>query len=49
MVEQSLFVIASVLIMMLICKDTSGKTEIRELRKEVERVADALERRAADG
>ena len=45
MIEDSLFLIASVLILLLMCKDMSGKSEIRELRKEVERIADALERR----
>lgn len=47
-IEVTLQVIVLVLFLLLLFKDMSGKDQLREIKKELKRVADALERREHD-
>lgn len=44
----TLQVIALALFLLLFCKDMSGHDQLREIKKELKRIADALERREQD-
>lgn len=44
----TLQVIALALFLLLLCKDMSGKDELRGIKKELKRLADVLERREQD-
>ena len=48
-IEATLQMIALVFFLLLLFKDTSGKDQLREIKKELKRIADALERREQDG
>ena len=48
-IDATLQVIAIVLFLLLLFKDMSGQDQLREIKKELNRIADALERREQDG
>ena len=45
----TLQVIALALFLLLLCKDTSGHDQLRGIKEELKRIADALERSEQDG
>lgn len=45
----TLQVIALALFLLLLFKDMSGQDQLREIKKELKRIADVLERREQDG
>lgn len=45
----TLQVIALALFLLLLFKDMSGQNQLREIKEELKRIADALERREHDG
>lgn len=48
-IEATLQVIVFTLFLLLLFKDMSGKDQLREIKKELKRIADALEQREQDG
>ena len=47
-IDATLQVIAIALFLLLLFKDMSGQDQLREIKKELKRIADALERREQD-
>ena len=48
-IDVTLQMIAIVLFLLLLFKDMSGKDQLRRIKEELKRIADALERREKDG
>ena len=48
-INEALQMICFILLFLLLFKDMSGKDELRRIREELKRIADALERREQDG
>ncbi len=47
--EEVLWLIYSALLGLLICKDMSGKDELREIKRHLKRIADRMEGEKKDG